>query len=807
MNVSLRWLCELAPTLELDVDAVVERLALRGAPVDACVYLAQDLGEVLVARVEATERHPNADKLTLCTVNVGGEFLRVVCGATNVHAGGIYPFAPVGSSLPGGVAIGKRKIRGEVSMGMLCSARELRLGTDHSGILELPGGLEPGSGLVEALALDDWRLEVEVTANRPDLLSHLGIARELAPGGIGDLTLPLVPGGSSLAVGFAAHPVTATVPGATVCIEEPELCSRYLGAVVRGVRVEPSPEWLQARLRAAGARPINNVVDATNYVLLELGQPLHAFDLAKLAESTIVVRRARDGESTFRTLDGEDRRITDEMLMICDAERPVAVAGVMGGLDSEVTAATTDLLLECALFEPSSIRSTRKALGLSTDASYRFERGVDPEGMEKAIRRTLEIIVATAGGIVEPLAADCLPRPWKSRAVPLRPARIERVLGVPFTSSALPGLLEPLGFGVTVQAPDEERAKESLDVTVPGYRSYDVRREIDLIEEVARAHGFDAFPDVLGPYRPGTVPDHPLFRLEDELRRMLAERGLYETQSPAFVPASEGDVRIENPVSLEEPCLRRYLLPALLRRVEHNLARGLGDVRLFELATSFQKGAEGAPPEEEPHLAAVLTGSRSPGHWSDGSEPFDLWDLKGLLRDVAGWAGLDARLEGEAPPARFIVPDEGFRVLGRGSITVGWGGRVAPDVVDAPPWASPIWAFELALPQEPGPPPVLGFQPLPAYPAVERDLALLVREGVPAQRVEDVIREAASYHLRQVVLFDLYTGSGIPAGTHSLAYRLRFQSTEKTLVDEDVDQAVQAVTRALERELGVHVRG
>jgi phenylalanyl-tRNA synthetase beta chain len=370
MNVSYEWLRAIAPDIEGTPDEIAARLALRGAPVASVTRLAEGLEGVRVARVEATERHPNADRLTLCTVDAGGgERLRVVCGAPNVRAGGVYPLAPVGATLPGGLTIQRAKIRGETSEGMLCSARELGLGHDQSGLLELPSELPAGGSLVEALGLEDARLDVEVTANRGDLLSHLGVARELSPRGEAGLKLPKVPKGKSPKLEYARGEREASVPGATVRVEAPELCFRYLGAVVRGVRVGPSPAWLQARLRAAGSRPINNVVDATNYVLLELGQPLHAFDLAKLAEGTVVVRRPRSDEKTFRTLDGADRKLGADMLLICDARRPVALAGVMGGLDSEVTAETTDVLLECALFEPKSIRATRRALVMSTDAS------------------------------------------------------------------------------------------------------------------------------------------------------------------------------------------------------------------------------------------------------------------------------------------------------------------------------------------------------------------------------------------------------------------------------------------------------
>ncbi|MGD2124068.1 MAG: phenylalanine--tRNA ligase subunit beta, partial [Gemmatimonadota bacterium] len=432
MNVSYRWLKALLPELSASPDEVGEILALRGAPLEELIHLAPGLDGLVVARVESVEPHPDADRLTVCQVDAGAGVVQVVCGAPNVQAGGYYPYVAAGSTLPNGMEIEAVAIRGVESDGMLCSEAELELGPDADGIMALEGDFHPGTLLVEALGLDDWQMDVEVTSNRGDLLSHVGITRELASSGATGVRLPSIPGSSSPPWGTEDSVPLDTgseeveAEGVSVRVEDPDLCSRYLGAVVRGVRVGPSPPWLAARIRAAGSRPINNVVDATNYVLLELGQPLHAFDLNKLGGSAIVVRRARDGE-LIRTLDGEDRRLKEGMLAICDQSMPVAIAGVMGGADSEVSEETTDILLECALFDPKSVRATRKALEMSTDASYRFERGVDPEGMELAVRRAVEIIMATAGGTPDPKVLDACPRPWEGLEVSLRLARIKTV--------------------------------------------------------------------------------------------------------------------------------------------------------------------------------------------------------------------------------------------------------------------------------------------------------------------------------------------------------------------------------------------
>jgi len=779
------------------------------------VRLGAGLDGVVVARVRTVREHPGADRLRVCDVEANGETLQVVCGAPNVREGGLYPFAPVGTSLPGGVEIREATIRGQVSRGMLCSERELRLGPDASGLLELGEGVEPGSPLVDALDLDDVRLDVEVTANRGDLLSHRGMAREVAPGGEAELRLPELPGAGTVHFSLVEGPDAVEASGVRIRIDAPDACFRYLGAVIRGVRVGPSPGWLQSRLRAAGARPINNVVDATNYVLLELGQPLHAFDLDRLEGGEVVVRRARPGE-TIVTLDGENRELDEEMLCICDAEHPAAVAGVMGGIDSEVTEETTSVLLECALFEPKQVRSTRQDLGLSTDASYRFERGVDPAAMEVALARTVSLILATAGGELEAEVLDVRPRPWPGRTVQLRPERVEAVLGVPFDPSELAELLEPLGFEL------EERPGEPLSVSVPGWRSYDVTREIDLVEEVARARGYDAFPSELGSFRPGTVPDDPLFLLEDRLRDLLVSLGFLEAQVPAFAPAEEGEVALLNPISQEESHLRSSLLPGLLRRVEHNFARGVRDVRLFELGTCFFRGEAkdadaggkagpgGGRPREETRLAMAVSGRRSPPHWSGEEEGVDLWDVKGWLEELAGvvapGAGVVA-LKGDDP---VLVPERSF-ALKVGDETsagaAGRGGRVRAGVVDAPPWADAVWAIEVVLPEEPETGRQDVYRPLPTFPGVARDLALVLPDSLEAGRVARAIRAAGGSYLERVEIFDLYRGEGVPEGARSVAFRLHFSSPERTLTDEEVDAATGTIVRSLEEELGVEPRG
>ena len=802
MNASYRWLLDCVPGLKLTPEEMSEHLALRGAPLDGTESPGKGLEDVVVGRVISAEKHPNADRLTLCEVDGGQGVVSVVCGAPNVLEEAWYPFAPVGAVLPGDLKLKKVKIRGEVSHGMLCSAKELGLGADHDGIYQIHGDFIPGESFIEAMGLDDVTMDVEITANRGDLLSHLGIARELAHSGKGTVLVPDFPDDPEVSLTFERDVEEARLGPVGIRIEDPDLCSRYLGAVIRGVTVKESPAWLQQRLRGAGARPINNVVDATNYVMLELGQPLHAFDLNRLEGTSIVVRRPREKECRFTTLDEEHRALSSDMLMICDLEKPVAIGGVMGGLESEVTNDTVDVLLEAALFNPQSIRATRKTLGLSTDASYRFERGVDPEGIELAVSRAVALILSTAGGEIDGPVLDCCPVEFEADVVSLRMSRIEQVLGVDFSNSEVRSLLEPLGF----QLLDED--EEVVNVRVPGFRSYDVTREIDLIEEIARTHGYDKFPAEMRPYRPSNVPDHPIFELEDDLRRALASRGLFETQTPAFVPESEGDVQVANPLTSTEPFVRRAILPSLLRRVEHNFAHGNRDVRLFEIATSFRKAGTGEPPHEETHLAVVMTGRREPSHWSRQDEFIEAWDLKALLETVAhiSYAGA-AKIAVEPDVAAPFHEGTGFGVINQEGLNIGHGGLISSSDIDVPVWAGDIWGFEITLPSNPLRLPAPEYVPLPIFPAIERDLALVVPTGCTAADLDLVIQDSGGALLESLEMFDLYSDPENDNEVRSMAFRLRFRSEDRTLKDKEVDKSVGLILRRLKEQLDVEPRG
>ena len=790
MYASLSWVGDLLGR-RLEPEETARRLTLLGAAVDAIEPVHQELGGIVIGLVRHVDRHPDADRLSVCLVDAGGAApLEVVCGAPNVQAGAKYPFAPVGAMLPGGFKLERRKIRGVFSNGMLCSARELGLGTEHQGILALDTAAAPGTPFLEAVPVADTRLLVDVTPNRPDLLSQRGIARELAAALGLSVRLTAVPGAPA-ALAPRRATTRGTVGGVDVAVEDTQGCPRYIAAVIRGVRVGPSPEWLRARLLAIGARPINNVVDATNYVLHEINQPLHAFDLRTLRGNRVVVRRARPGE-TLVTLDGERRALTPEMTMICDGEGPVAVAGVMGGENSEVSADTSDILLECAWFDPARVRRARTALKLSTDASYRFERGTDLLGLAQSARRAVELVIAVAGGAEAEAALDLWPEPQQPRTVFLRPARVTHLLGVEIPRPDIERLLTSLGFTV---APKEDR----LAVQVPGWRP-DVTREVDLIEEVARLRGYDTFPVALQPYRPTAVPDAPLEGAAARLRRLLTGWGVHEARTVPMGPRSAPHAQaILNPLSSEEAFLRTDLLPGLARSVEYNWSVRERDVRLFEIGRVFRAtapgpGGGGGLPEETLRVAVVLTGAREPDHWSraGGAADLDLWDLKGMFEELARIAGPEGGVVEADAESGWVLRDA----------TGAERGRAGALAADRPAWAGAAWGLELDLAAERWAAP--RYAALPTTPAAERDVALLLPAGIVAERVVAVIRRAGGPLLESVRAFDEYRGTG--ADGRSVAWRLLFRDRQRTLRDAEVDGAVEAILRALRSELGVERR-
>jgi phenylalanyl-tRNA synthetase beta chain len=788
MNVSRRWL-EAFLRRPLEAKDVAEKLALLGAPADAIVPLHQELSGIVVALVEDVRPHPNADRLRVCTVNDGtAERRNVVCGAPNVVAGAKYPFARIGASLPGGLTIEKRKIRGEPSEGMLCSPRELGLGADHDGLMTLSTDAAPGTRFLEVLALDDDRLELDTAPVRPDLLGHKGVARELAAAYQTTFRLPDIEGAPADIPRPARAGDRAECCGVLVSIEPGSSCARFTAAVIRGVSVGPSPAWLRQRLEAIGQRSINNVVDATNYVMFELGQPLHAYDFDRIAGPSIAARKALPGERLV-TLDGVDRALGPGVTVIADAAGPVGIAGVMGGQASEVSAGTTDLFLECAWFAPRPTRDARKALGIATEASQRFERGTDLQAVPDALRRCIQVLLATAGGRLDGASVDCWPEPSGPPRIFVRTARVVQVLGVELPVHVLEQCLVAIG-ATLVAKPAEHR----LAVEVPGWRP-DLREEIDLVEEIARIYGYDAFPDGMRPFRAGNQTDAPMHVVSDLVRRGLAEEGLLEAILLPLGPSTgQAEVQVLNPLSAEHGFLRARLTPGLVRQAEANWANQVRDIRLFEIGTVFSPGKPGERPPESTHAAVVVSGARTPPHWTgEGRAPeCDAWDLKGLFERSVSLAipGATVQVEGNG----WVAKNAAGREVG----------RAGPLVADAPPWAAPLFGLEVEL--DIAFRPARRFHPLPTTPAATRDLALLVPDSVTIDVVVRTVRDSAGSLLERVEVADEYRGPELPGGRRGVTLHLVLRGRERTLRDADVDAVVQRILSKLGQSLDVILR-
>jgi phenylalanyl-tRNA synthetase beta chain len=794
VNISVRWLADFLRR-PLDPRDVSQRLTMLGAPVDAIEPVNPGLEDLVVARVLEVSAHPNPKftKVRMTLVDDGaGEPKVVACGAPNVTAGKLYPFARVGTRLPGGkkgpIEIGERAIGGVTSRGMLCSPAELNLSEDSEGIWELETDAAPGTPLLEALPISDHRLVLDVGPNRPDLLCHKGVSRELAASYQTQFRLPIIPGAEQVDVPPPRRAgESSSVASIRLSIEDPDSCPRFQAALIRGAAVGPSPEWLRRRLESAGVRSINNVVDATNYVMFELNQPMHAYDATLLRGAQLIVRRARAGERLV-TLDDVERALTPEMIAIADAEGVIGLAGVMGGANTEVNQRTRDVLLEGAYWNPSRIRSTRRTLGMSTEASYRFERGIDRWGGADAMRRCVEIVLATAGGELAEAPLDLWPVPSNPPRIFLRPSRVAQVLGLELSWQLIEKHLTAIG-AIVVSKPDDGR----IAVDVPGWRP-DLVREIDLIEEIARIHGYDNFPSDLRPFRLGNLREAELERVSSSVRRGLVEQGLYEVASlPLGAADGEASVRLLNPLSAENGYLRRRLLPGLVRLVEANWANHVSDVRLFEIGTTFSVAPAGQRPLEERRVAAVITGRREPPHWTrSGEVRFDLWDLKGRFEAAIALAVPGAVLQVEKNA--WVARDPDGRLVG----------EAGPLTADAPPWAAPLFGFELVL--DPTPRRPNRFAPLPSTPSSERVLALLLPQGVAAAQVESLLYRVGSPLLERTEIESDYRGPELPAGTRSVAFRLTFRAPDRTLRDTEVDEVENRLLAALSSELGIRRR-
>ena len=797
MKLSYQWLRDWV-ALRLDAPALAERLTLAGLEVAALEPAGPALDKVVVAEITAVRPHPEApERLRLCRVDAGrrhGRF-EVVCGAPNAVPGLRVPFALPGAVLPGGRTIETTEIRGVMSAGMLCSAAELGLAESASGLLELGREARPGETLAAALHLDDTILEVELTPNRGDCLSVLGLAREVAA-----LTAAkLRP--------WRARPVAARTKRAhPIVLAAPTDCPRYCGRVIEGIDPEAvTPLWMRERLRRSGVRAIHPVVDVTNYVMLELGQPMHAFDLARLA-GEIRVRHAAAGE-TLELLDGRRVEVPAGALLIADAEKPLALAGIMGGAGSGVEACTRDIFLESAWFRPLAVARTARALGLQTESSYRFERGVDPALARQAIERATALLVEIAGGrpgpVLERTVRQKLPA---AKPVRLRLARLERVLGTPLARRArVRAILSRLGMR-------PKAAKDGFTVMPPSYR-FDLRIEEDLIEEVARIEGYEKIP-AARPRIAVAPPGETETRLAvARLRALLADRDYHEVITYSFVdPKLESLLapgqpacRLANPLSPEMAVMRTSLWPGLLQAVIYNLNRQQTRIRLFEIGRRFRPVGEGDA-EERAALGGVVTGEVWPRQWGAPNRPADFFDVKGDVEALLALGGRGAeavRFQPAAHPA--LHPGRSAEILSNG-VRIGWLGELHPRVRDQLEIAQPVLLYELDLDALCSARlPV--FEPISRFPAIRRDLSVDLPEAVPASSVLEKVRDLAGNLLVNLELFDEYRGEGIDYGRKSLTLALTFQDSSRTLKETEVEAVMAKVVSGLEAGIGARLRG
>lgn len=796
MLLSLSWLREFTP-YEGTAEALGDRLTMLGLELEAIHKPFAALDAILVGHVVECVPHPDSDHMHCCKVDVGqGELLDIVCGAPNVSQGQKVAVATVGTTLPDGLTIKKAKLRGQPSFGMICSEREMGLSDDHSGILVLPETTQVGARLTDVLKLDTEILDLSITPNRADCLSVLGLARETAMAFNLPLTIPPV----ELVVGDAP---AVDVP---IEIRDPELCWLYAGRVISDLRVGPSPMHVRHRLKAVGVRPISNIVDVTNYILFECGQPLHSFDLDRLAGGRIVVKAAREGE-TFVTLDGTERTLTARDLTICDAEKPVALAGVMGGLNSEITDSTRNVFLESAVFRPGTIRKTSRRLGLSSEASYRFERGIDQQRSVFALDRACAMIASLGGGSVNKCVCSAESKPFVPVEIAFRPSRAQQLLGIPLGEDFCSQVLNGMGCKVA-------EGKDSWTVSQPSWRP-DLTREADLVEEVGRVYGLDNIPPELPTLRhslddAGAPKSQFSFWLD--LRHWGQGLGLNEVINYSFVGHADLDwlglprenrISIMNPLSSEQDALRTTLAPGLLNCVRNNLAQGAQGVRLFELANVFVSDSSSETTARETgQLGIVLHGNRHDTAWPQNSGDFDYVDIKGVVEHVLHFLHLASPNCVTLDTHPYLAPAVDIQVAGE---SVGVMGRVKPTMADRYLAKKPVWMAELDLDilRRLHDGTSVQFTSLAVYPAVRRDITVIARADLHIATVIEHVTGMRLPLLENITLVDIFTPEG--EETRNLTFRLTFRHGKRTLKDAEVDKEREKVAQSLVKNLGVRI--
>ncbi len=802
MKISYNWLKTYVNT-DLKPADVAEKLTLLGLEVEEINEIGSDFEGFVVGQVLNVRKHPNADKLTLCDVNTGNETVQIVCGAKNVAACQLVPVATVGSSLPvpgknGEIlTIKDTVLRGETSSGMICSEAELGLSDDHSGIMVLNGDLEPGTPLSEVLNSDkDSIFEVAITPNRPDATCHIGVARDLAAATGSELLHPLKDSRTKK---------NLTESEIKITIKDPDKCHRYVGLIVDGVKIQESPAWLQSRLKAIGLRPINNVVDITNFVLHETGQPLHAFDYDLVGGKEIIVQ-SFDTDKDFVTLDSIERKVPAGSLFICDGNGPVAIAGVMGGENSEVTEKTTKVLIESAYFEPSTIRKTSKMLALQTDSSYRFERGIDPDLQLKAAYRAAELISEIAGGTIMDGEADIHPVITEPLKVNLRVSRINHLLGTGLNKETALSILASLGISVT------DTGDDILECTIPTYRP-DVTREVDLIEEVGRVFDYNNIPHpVTAPFfTPEPLSEHELF--QQRLRNFCKSLRYKEITTNSLLSGKEADhladaelqIHTLNPVSQENTTLRTHLTGGFLKAVRYNINRNATSMRFFELGHIFRKSEKGTwidGVHEHIHLLLGLCGNKKNEDWRSNAILYSIFDLKEDVESLFENLGINNSIERESEGNRelkYLYKGHEIATLSEISPELLKGFDVEANAFVAEIDATSLFMLGAGKDQ-------ITYIPIPKFPVFEFDAAFIVDDSVRAGDLATEVKSTAGNLMENVSVFDVYQGENLGKNKKSIAFRFTFLDSNKTLNIKDVEPVVKKIVRNLETKFGAKLR-
>jgi len=802
MLVSLKWLKDYV-NINVTAEELAEKLTMAGLEVDEIKTIRPSFSGVVAAKIISVKPHPAADKLFLCDVTDGSQTYKVVCGAQNIKAGDIVPLAKVGATIPGGHTIKSSVLRGEKSDGMLCSEAELSTGDDSSGIWQLPENLTLGASLETSLDLNDTVLDVSITPNRSDCLSIIGIAREVAA---------IIGEKIKNPVGRIKESIEEVSSQTSVTIIDAGLCPRYTARLITNVNVGSSPAWIKTKLESAGIRSINNVVDVTNFVMLEMGQPLHAFDFRFLEQGKIIVRKSKDDEE-FTSLDGKTRKLPADTLLICDGVKPVAIGGIMGGLNSEVKDDTQIVLLESAYFNPVSIRRSARKLAMPTDASFRFERGIDPEGVVRALDRAAQLIADLSGGNIYKNCIDEYPQKVPIvKDIPLRLSRIMQLTGTEIDAKEVIEILQSIGM-IVVSA-----GKDNYLVTPPTFR-LDIKREIDLIEEVIRIYGYDRVPVRLPNVAAIEMASNPRMDLEEKIRHILIGTGYSEVVNYSFVTPEFTDylclpenderrrlVRIKNPLVEDQSVMRTTMVFGLLDTMKKNNNNGSLDLKIFEMGCVFINHKTDELPEEKNMLAFLLTGATTDNLWGNKINA-DFYDLKGCLENIFYDFKLKKCSYRSSISEPFLHPGKSCGIY-IGEFLVGYMGQVHPDVLERMDLKNNAYVLEINLD-------ILAnqvssdisYKEISKFPAVTRDVAFLIPAEMETNNMVDIVLRQSEELLENVAIFDIYAGKGIAEGIKSLGLRFSYRSPDRTLTDVEVNSIHDKIVQKTVGLTGAKIRG